>query len=112
MSRLQRSSLRAVVIFIISLSLIDSPVSSLRIGQAASHSRQASAASYNATGSNLVAVSMFFRRIIAWFQGGSNLSTMRLNALNLPMLISRQVHCLPRVTTIPDPSIQGISAVT
>ena len=65
MSRLQRSSLRAVVIFILSLSLIDSPMSSLRQGRAVSHPPQSPASSYNATGSNVVAATMFFRRIIA-----------------------------------------------
>ncbi|HKQ72777.1 MAG TPA: carboxypeptidase-like regulatory domain-containing protein, partial [Blastocatellia bacterium] len=84
MSRLQRSSLRAVLIFILSLSLIDSPMSSLRQGRAVSHPPQSPASSYNATRSNVVAAAMFFRRIIAWFQGGPNLQTMRLNSPQLP----------------------------
>src|SRR5262249_46357120 len=97
MSRLQRNSLRAIVIFTISLSLIDSPMSSLRLGQAASHPRQSPASSYNATGSNLVAVSMFFRRIIARFQGGPNLATMRSNAPQPP-------NAYQQTGSLPDPS--------
>ncbi len=79
MTRLQRNFLRAIVIFTISLSLIYSPMSSLRLGQAASRPPQSPVTSYNATGSALVAVSMFYRRIIAWLQGGPNLNSMRSN---------------------------------
>jgi len=84
MSRLQRNSLRAVITLVISLSLIYSPMLSVRLGYAASNPPKTPATSYNASGSNLVAVNMFFRRIIAWFQGGPNLGTMRSNEPQAP----------------------------
>src|SRR5262249_48903389 len=88
MSRLQRFSLRAVVIFIISLSLIYSPVFSLRQGYAASKPAQSQAKNHNTHLPNDLAVvtkvTTFYRNILAFLQGGSNLATMRANTPQAP----------------------------
>src|SRR5262249_45450556 len=55
--------------------------------------------SYNATGSNLVAATMFFRRIIAWFQSGSNLGTMRANTPQPP-------NAYEQTGSLPSPSYE------
>ena len=65
MSSLKRNSLRAIITVVISLGMICSPMLSLRLGYADSKPMLPPAASYNASGNNLVAVSMFFRRLAA-----------------------------------------------